>query len=71
MEFDINSYNFEEDSKFQDFFKKRKGDKWLKPQAFLRVLNSCKRDWINILNSATLRHSRGLPRDWGFDLIIQ
>lgn len=55
--FNLKTYDFKTDEKFQLFLKKKIGDKFITKDKFIRKLNAAKKEWINILNSPVLRHS--------------
>ena len=55
--YDINTYDFVNDEKFQEFLKKKIGDEFIPRDKFLRKLNAIKKEWIKILNSPILRHA--------------
>lgn len=54
--YDINTYDFVNDEKFQAFLKKKIGDECIPKDKFMRKLNAAKKEWIKILNSPILRH---------------
>ena len=61
----VETYNFIEDVKFQKFLEKERKGKYLNHTSFLRLLEKCKKKWIQILNSPTLRHAYNL--DYSFE----
>lgn len=55
--FTIETYDFINDEKFQEFLKKKIGDEFIPKDKFIRKLNAIKKEWIKILNSPILRHA--------------
>lgn len=55
--YDINTYDFKSDKKFQLFLKEKLGDEFIPKDKFMRKLNAAKKEWIKILNSPILRHA--------------
>lgn len=53
--YSIDDFNFMEDEEFQKFFHRALPDKRISRDSFIRKLNSCKREWIKILNSPVLK----------------
>ncbi len=58
--FTIETYDFINDEKFQEFLKKKIGDEFIPKDKFIRKLNAIKKEWIKILNSPILRHAYSL-----------
>lgn len=58
-------YNFIEDELFQQFLKNNLPNEYIVKDKFMRRLNSCKKKWIDILNSPNLRLAYQVPMDWG------
>lgn len=58
--YDINTYDFKSDEKFQLFLKEKLGDEFIPKDKFIRKLNAAKKEWIKILNSPALRHAYSL-----------
>lgn len=58
--YDINTYDFKSDEKFQLFLKEKLGDEFIPKDKFIRKLNATKKEWIKILNSPILRHAYSL-----------
>ena len=63
--YNIETYNFLEDEEFQKYLEKERKGKYLNHTSFLRLLEKCKKKWIQILNSPTLRHAYNL--DYSFE----